>query len=102
MLVFDAHLDLAWNALDWNRDLLQSVKEIRKREQASDDVDFKARGRGTDAARVTTWKTFGAFASAGGGFGGSPQAIPASARTKAGAESVRGMIGVLTKQQDRS
>ena len=32
MLAFDAHLDLAWNALDWNRDLLQSVKEIRRRE----------------------------------------------------------------------
>ena len=47
MLAFDAHLDLAWNAIDWNRDLLQSVKEIRRREQASDDVDFKARGRGT-------------------------------------------------------
>jgi membrane dipeptidase len=47
MLVFDAHLDLAWNALDWNRDLLQSVQEIRKREQATDDIDFKARGRGT-------------------------------------------------------
>lgn len=47
MLVFDAHLDLAWNALDWNRDLLQSVKEIRRREQAADDIDFKARGRGT-------------------------------------------------------
>ncbi len=47
MLVFDAHLDLAWNALDWNRDLLQSVKEIRRREQAATDIDFKARGRGT-------------------------------------------------------
>ena len=22
MIIFDAHLDLAWNALDWNRDLL--------------------------------------------------------------------------------
>ena len=33
MLVFDAHLDLAWNALDWNRDLLQPVKAIRGREQ---------------------------------------------------------------------
>lgn len=47
MLVFDAHLDLAWNALDWNRDLLLSVKEIRRREQAATDIDFKARGRNT-------------------------------------------------------
>ena len=47
MLVFDAHLDLAWNALDWNRDLLQSVKEIRRRERPTTDIDFKARGRNT-------------------------------------------------------
>ncbi|MSR53708.1 MAG: peptidase M19 [Gemmataceae bacterium] len=47
MLVFDAHLDLAWNAIDWNRDLLQSVPEIRRREMAETGVDFKARGRNT-------------------------------------------------------
>jgi membrane dipeptidase len=29
MLVVDAHLDLAWNALQWNRDLTQSVYTIR-------------------------------------------------------------------------
>lgn len=33
MLIIDAHLDLAWNALDWNRDLLQPVAEIRRRER---------------------------------------------------------------------
>ena len=32
MLVFDAHLDLAWNAIDWNRDLRLPVDEIRRRE----------------------------------------------------------------------
>src|SRR5262245_35303678 len=32
-LIFDAHLDLAWNALDWNRDLRLSVADIRKREK---------------------------------------------------------------------
>lgn len=32
MLVFDAHLDLSWNALQWNRDLRQSVYTIRTRE----------------------------------------------------------------------
>ena len=31
-LIFDAHLDLAWNALDWNRDLLLPVTDIRRRE----------------------------------------------------------------------
>ena len=33
MLVIDAHLDLAWNALQWNRDLLQSVYTIRIHEK---------------------------------------------------------------------
>src|SRR5438105_445108 len=33
MLVFDAHLDLAWNALDWNRNLLLPVEQIRRVEQ---------------------------------------------------------------------
>ena len=47
MLIFDAHLDLAWNAIDWNRDLLLSVDEIRRRETAGTEADFKARGRGT-------------------------------------------------------
>jgi membrane dipeptidase len=37
MLVFDAHLDLAWNALDWNRDLRLPVAEIRRREQGQTD-----------------------------------------------------------------
>jgi membrane dipeptidase len=32
MLLFDFHLDLAWNALEWNRDLMLPVAEIRRRE----------------------------------------------------------------------
>lgn len=32
MLIFDAHLDLAWNALQWNRNLLDSVATIRTKE----------------------------------------------------------------------
>ncbi len=44
MLIFDAHLDLAWNALDWNRDLFQSVADIRREEQG---MPGKGRGRGT-------------------------------------------------------
>lgn len=46
MLIFDAHLDLAWNALDWNRDLCLSVQEIRQRENAL-GLTGKARGVGT-------------------------------------------------------
>src|SRR5262245_4629940 len=33
MLIFDAHLDLAWNAIDWNRDLRLPVEQIRQAEQ---------------------------------------------------------------------
>lgn len=32
MLIIDAHLDLSWNALQWNRDLTQSVYTIRTQE----------------------------------------------------------------------
>jgi membrane dipeptidase len=32
MLVIDSHLDLAWNALQWNRDLLQSAHTLRTTE----------------------------------------------------------------------
>jgi membrane dipeptidase len=46
MLIFDAHLDLAWNALDWNRDLLLPVADIRKRE-CELGMTGKGRGEGT-------------------------------------------------------
>ncbi len=46
MLIFDAHLDLAWNAIDWNRDLLLPVSEIRKRE-CELGMTGKGRGEGT-------------------------------------------------------
>jgi membrane dipeptidase len=46
MLIIDAHLDLSWNALQWNRDLLQSVYTIRTQEQA---VAGKGRGQNTVA-----------------------------------------------------
>lgn len=34
MLLFDAHLDLALNAIDWNRDLRQDVDDIRAQERS--------------------------------------------------------------------
>ena len=49
MIVFDAHLDLAWNAIDWNRDLLLSVAEIRRRERER-GLPGKGRGCNTVAA----------------------------------------------------
>jgi membrane dipeptidase len=46
MLIIDAHLDLSMNALQWNRNLLQSVYTIRSQEQA---VEGKGRGANTVA-----------------------------------------------------
>ena len=45
MLLFDAHLDLAMNALEWNRDLTQSIHAIRNRERGT--TDKPDRGAGT-------------------------------------------------------
>ncbi len=46
VLIFDAHLDLALNAIDWNRDLRQSVDDIRAQELAQ-GMTQRGRGRGT-------------------------------------------------------
>lgn len=46
MIVIDMHLDLAMNALNWNRDLRKSVHEIRKDEAG---MTQKGRGGGTVA-----------------------------------------------------
>ena len=35
MLILDAHLDLAMNALEWNRDLTRPIDDIRAREAAA-------------------------------------------------------------------
>jgi len=45
MLIFDAHLDLAMNALEWNRDLTRSIELIRQRETGM--TDKPDRGNGT-------------------------------------------------------
>lgn len=44
MLIFDSHLDLAWNAVEWGRDLVDSVAGIRDSERDSEGV---ARGANT-------------------------------------------------------
>src|SRR5262245_24081939 len=43
MIIFDAHLDLAWNAIDWNRDLRLPVGKIR---QLENDAGMTDKGRG--------------------------------------------------------
>lgn len=43
-LIFDAHLDLAWNTASFDRDLTQTLDEMRCEESAMDDVAFRGRG----------------------------------------------------------
>jgi len=47
MLVFDAHLDLSLNGMDYGRDLRRSVPEIREQERGRNDLG--GRGSGTVA-----------------------------------------------------
>jgi membrane dipeptidase len=44
-VILDAHLDLAMNALEWNRDLSRPIDEIRARERGQ--TDKPDRGQGT-------------------------------------------------------
>lgn len=44
MLIIDAHLDLAMNALEWNRDLKEPAKAIREREAGMNDKLDRAKG----------------------------------------------------------
>jgi len=46
MLIIDAHLDLAWNALQWNRNIQHSVYTIRTGES---NLAGAGRGQGTVA-----------------------------------------------------
>jgi membrane dipeptidase len=45
MFIIDAHLDLAMNAMEWNRDLRRSIDHIREREKGL--IDKPDRGKGT-------------------------------------------------------
>jgi len=44
MLICDAHLDLAMNALEWNRDLSRPIEEIRERERGQSDKPDRCLG----------------------------------------------------------
>lgn len=41
--IFDSHLDLAWNALTWKRDLTLPLAEINKQEESLSDTVFRGR-----------------------------------------------------------
>ena len=43
-MIFDAHLDMSMNAMEWNRDLKQSVSTIRKREEGMGDKPDRSKG----------------------------------------------------------
>lgn len=49
MMIFDWHLDLAWNALEWNRDLTLGVEELRRREVAA---GYQGPGRGCNTVSL--------------------------------------------------
>ncbi len=44
MMIIDSHLDLSWNALNWKRDLTQTIGEIRRSEEGMND---RKRGHNT-------------------------------------------------------
>ncbi len=44
MLIVDAHLDLAMNAIEWNRDLSRPIDEIRAREHGQSDRPDRGKG----------------------------------------------------------
>src|ERR1039457_3168687 len=44
MLIFDAHLDLAMNAMEWNRDLRLPLDELRRRENGLTDKPDRGKG----------------------------------------------------------
>jgi membrane dipeptidase len=43
-LIIDAHLDLAMNAIEWNRDLTRPLDEIRLQEMHLKDKNDRGRG----------------------------------------------------------
>ncbi|TAL48013.1 MAG: peptidase M19 [Chitinophagaceae bacterium] len=44
MFIIDAHLDLAMNAMEWNRDLQQSIQQIRELEKEMTDKPDRSNG----------------------------------------------------------
>ena len=42
--IFDAHLDLSMNALEWNRDLRQEIDQIRALESGMEDLPDRGKG----------------------------------------------------------
>ncbi len=61
MFILDTHLDLSMNALEWNRDLTWSVKDIRKSEEGmTDKPDRKKNTVSLDASHLcelSFWET---------------------------------------------
>ncbi len=58
MLIFDAHLDLSLNAIEWDRDLRLGVPEIRADEAGL--TDMKGRAAGTVVGALVLLAAFSA------------------------------------------
>ena len=54
MLIIDAHLDLSWNAIQGNRNLLDSTYTIRARERKQNTVALPEMRKGRIALSVAT------------------------------------------------
>jgi membrane dipeptidase len=54
MLIIDAHLDISFNALQWNRDQRQTIAEIRRLE-----AGMTEKGRGTNTVSLPELRTAG-------------------------------------------
>ena len=67
MLLFDGHLDLSMNALEWNRDLTLPLADVRRREKGkTDKVDrgvgvctFPEMRRGEIGLCIGSWPIIG-------------------------------------------
>lgn len=106
--IIDAHLDLAMNAMEWNRDLTWEVDEIRKSEASMSDKPDRAKGtvslpamrEGTIGLCVAT--QIGRFVKKGNALPGWHSSQQAWAMTQAQLAWYRGMeeLGQMTQITD--
>ena len=64
-LLFDAHLDLSMNVMEWNRDLRKPISEIREREKGH--TDKPDRGNGFADFEMTAGVVYAVRVGIGGG-----------------------------------
>ena len=91
MLYFDAHLDLAWNGVDWNRDLKLEVAAIREREKA---LNLKGKARGANTVSYPALRRLVRYVVRNGIFSldatWTPEPVPFDGQTTGGSVIVMG------------